>query len=277
MHIFRVFLASSLLVAMLPLAANGVEPKKIVMGQVSVSFYAVTGAVIQRVLESLGHTVEVIEGAHEKIYPELGARRVDIFTAAWLPFAHAVYWEKYKDSAIELAQLYHGAQFYWAVPDYVPETEVRSVGDLVKPDVVTRMDKTIRGTGPGSGLMIQSKEMMRAYGLEQAGYQLKPGAQKDWIDNFERAVTERRWLVMPLWQPQFLNKAYRLRRLTEPKGLLGGPNRAVLIANKDFPGKFPARTVATLRRIELGIDAVTEMDYLLNVRTRPRVKQRRFG
>jgi glycine betaine/proline transport system substrate-binding protein len=41
--------------------AEAAEPT-VVLGQVNLSFYAVTGAVIQQVLERLGHAVEVKEG-----------------------------------------------------------------------------------------------------------------------------------------------------------------------------------------------------------------------
>ncbi len=239
--------------------------QKVVLGQVQLSFYAVVGAVIQEVLETLGHPVEVREGTHEAIFPVLGRGEVDLLVAAWLPGAHATYWAQHKDQAIELATLYDGARLFWAVPDYVPESLVRSVADLVKPDVTSRMTKTIRGIGAGSGLMMGSKKMMTEYGLEQAGYELVPGAPKDWIGNFEKAVVERRWVIMPLWRPQFLNQAYRVRPLEEPKRLLGGTDRAVLVATREFPSKFPARSVETLRRVSLGVDAVTEMDYTVNV------------
>ncbi len=239
--------------------------QKVVLGQIQLSFYAVAGAVIQGVLETLGHPVEVREGVHETIFPALGRGEVDLLAAAWLPGAHAIYWAQYKDQAIELATLYDGARLFWAVPDYVPESLVRSVDDLLKPDVASKMAKTIRGIGAGSGLMMGSKKMMTEYGLEQAGYELVPGPPKDWIGNFEKAVAERRWVIIPLWRPQFLNKAYRVRPLDEPKRLLGGTDRAVLVANKEFPNRFPAKTVDTLRRIDLGVDAVTEMDYMVNV------------
>jgi len=44
-----------------PLLATA-EPIK--LGQVSLSFYAVTGGIVQHVLEKEGYTVEVIEGSH---------------------------------------------------------------------------------------------------------------------------------------------------------------------------------------------------------------------
>jgi glycine betaine/proline transport system substrate-binding protein len=237
---------------------------KVRLGQIGISFYAVTAGVIQEVLERMGHTVEVSQGSHGQIFPRLGAGEVDLFVAAWLPHGHAVYWDQYKDRAVELAVLYQGARFYWMVPTYIPESAVASVADLNKPDVLMRMDRQIPGTGPDSGLMIQSAKMMTAYGLDTAGYVLQPGPPARWIDNYERATREGRWFVMPLWKPQFINKVGNMRPIDEPKGILGEPNAGTLVASKDWVAHAPPRTVAVLRRIQLGLDAVAEMDYRVN-------------
>jgi glycine betaine/proline transport system substrate-binding protein len=195
----------------------------------------------------------------------LGRGEVNLLAAAWLPKGHARYWEQHKGQAIELAMLYEDARFFWGVPAYVPAPEVASVSDLTEPEVIAKMTKTIQGIGPGAGITIFSQQMMQDYGLEQAGYTFRPGTAREWIDAFEQGVAENRWVVIPLWQPHFLNKAHRIRPLQEPKGLLGGADRAVLIAHRDFPDKVPPRTVATLRRVHLGVEAVTEMDYMVNV------------
>jgi glycine betaine/proline transport system substrate-binding protein len=237
----------------------------VVLGQVGLSFYAVTGAVVQEVLERLGHRVEVREGAHEVIFPVVGRGEVDLLAAAWLPKGHATYWERYGDQALELAVLYDDARFFWGVPDYVPADLVRSVEDLAKPEVAARMERTIQGIGPGAGITVFSLQMMKEYGLEQAGYTFRTGTAADWIGAFERGAAERRWVILPTWQPQFLNQAYRIRPLEEPKGLLGTVDRAVLVAHKGFPAKVPPRTVAVLRRISLGVPAVTAMDHAVNV------------
>lgn len=257
--------------AILLLALAGVAPEaraegeKVVLGQINLSFYAVTGAVTQQLLERLGHTVEVRQGAHEEIFPLLGRGEVDLLAAAWLPGAHASYWSRYADQAVELATLYDGARLYWAVPGYVPEEAVKSVADLVKPEVAARMSKTIQGIGAGSGLMMASTKMMAEYGLDKAGYTLRPGKASEWIEAFEKAVAERRWLIMPLWRPHYLNKAHKVRPLAEPKGILGGPDRAVLVGNKSSVARLPAKTVDALRRMRLDVESVTEMDFLVNV------------
>src|SRR5690349_8679896 len=78
------------------------------LGQINLSFYAVTGGVVQEVLERLGHTVEVSGGSHAQIFPRLGSGEVDLLVAAWLPHGHAVYWTQYGEHAEKLGVLYEG-------------------------------------------------------------------------------------------------------------------------------------------------------------------------
>jgi glycine betaine/proline transport system substrate-binding protein len=259
-------------------AAHADEPPgKVVMGQINLSFYAVTGGVVQQVLERLGHTVEVVQGSHGQIFPRLGAGEVDLLVAAWLPYGHAVYWQQYGAQAESLAVLYKGARFAWMVPTYVPESAVTSVGDLAKPEVAARMDKDICGTGRDSGNMMVSAEVVKAYGLDAAGYKLVPGTVPEFHGNYDRAIAERRWFVMPLWWPHYINRIGNMRPLAEPKGLLGEPNDGTLVASKAWVAHAPARTLRVLRRMHLGLDAVAAMDYSVSVEgMTPRAAARRW-
>jgi glycine betaine/proline transport system substrate-binding protein len=235
------------------------------LGHVDLSFYEVTANVVQIMLERHGHNVAVQKGSHAQVYPKLGTGEVDLFVAAWLPHAHAQYWEQYKDSTVKVVALYDDARLFWAVPDYVPATEVKSVADLAKPEIAGRMQKEVRGPGADSGLMIGSKKIFADYQLEQAGYQLLPGKPADWIANFNENVAAKHWFVMPLWQPQYLNRAHALRILDEPKKILGDADTAWLVAHKDFRAKIDAKTWKSLQRMALSVRAVTEMDYMVNV------------
>lgn len=253
------------LVAALPVPAEE-QPGKVVMGQINLTFYAVTGGVVQEVLTRLGHTVEVTLGSHGQIFPRLGAGEVDILVAAWLPHGHAQYWQHYGTKAEPIAVLYNGARFGWMVPAYVPEAVVASVDDLKKPEALAQMEKDIRGTGRDSGNMLVSAEVMRAYGLEAAGYRLVPGTVSEFHANYDRAIAEQRWFVMPLWWPHYINKLGTLRAIVEPKGVLGEANFGTLVASKAWTARAPTRTLRVLGRMQIGLDAVAAMDYWVNVK-----------
>ncbi|MCC7548979.1 MAG: hypothetical protein IT532_14555 [Burkholderiales bacterium] len=241
------------------------------LGRIGLSFYAVTAAVVHEVLERLGHPVEVSTGSHAQIFPKLGAGEVDLLVAAWLPHGHAVYWAQYGAQAKELAVLYEGARFAWMVPAYVPEDAVASIADLRESEVAARMSRVIQGTGRDSGNMMLSAEAVKAYGLDEAGYVLRPGTLSDFHGAYGRALAARAWFVMPLWYPHYINRIGSMRALDDPKGVLGPASNGTLVASRAWTGRAPARTLQVLSRIHLGLDAVAEMDRLVNVeRLQPR-------
>lgn len=242
---------------------NSTRP--IVLGQVQLSFYAVTGAVVQEVLERLGHTVEVRQGPHEEMFPLLSQGAIDIMAATWLPEGHRAYWERYGAGAIEVAKLYDGARFFWAVPEYVPESDVASIADLAKPAVAERTTKVIQGIGMGAAISVVSQKAVAEYGLDALGYSFRPGKPAEWTGAYDAAIAEQRWIVFPTWAPQYLNRGGKLRPLHDPRGVLGGTNHASLVAPRERFQALPQATQAAIRGIDLGIDGVTEMDWLVNV------------
>ena len=243
--------------------ANGTN--KVVLGQIDLSFYQVKGALVQALLEDVGYTVEIKERLHQEMFPLLNSGEIDLLVAAWLPEAHANYWSEVKDSSTVLTKLYDRAYFFWAVPDYVPESAVKEIGDLAKPEVAAKMNKTIQGIGQGASITTFSQNAVEEYGLGELGYQLLPGEADEWVATFEEAVSREEWAILPVWQPQYLNQAYSLRELQDPLGVLGSNNRGVIIATNSFVEKFPASDLEKLQNISLDIDAVNEMDYTVNV------------
>ncbi|MRW84161.1 glycine/betaine ABC transporter substrate-binding protein [Pseudoduganella sp. FT26W] len=245
--------------------AQAQNPGPVVLGQVSLSFYAVTGAVIQNLLEKLGHTVVVRQGPHEEMFPLLDSGDIDLMAAAWLPEGHAAYWKRYGQRAQEVAVLYEDARFFWAVPDYVPASEVGSIADLAKPQVAARMSKRIQSVGSGAAITVLSHKAVGDYQLGAAGYAVQPGPAADWIAAYEKARAAGEWMVFPTWAPQYLNRDGKLRPLQDTLGVLGGTSHASLVGSTRRLNTLPRNTLAVLARVKLGIDAVTEMDYLVNV------------
>jgi glycine betaine/proline transport system substrate-binding protein len=255
----------ALLAAWLLFAAP-VQARYVSLGYVNLSFYEVTAAVVQQVLERLGYNVALQSGSHSQIYPKLGAGEMDLFVAAWLPNTHKDYWEEHQVDLVRVSKLYTDARLFWAVPDYVPASEVRTVADLSKPSVAGKMDRTIRGPGADSGLMIGSKKILEHYRLADAGYQLAPGKAADWIDGFNRNIADKQWFVMPLWRPQYLNRVAGLRVLEEPEKLFGDPDTAWLVGHKELRNKLDKYAYHVLGKIEFSLRAIEEMDYLVNVK-----------
>jgi len=243
------------------------ERDAVVLGQVSLSFYAVVGAVVQYVLERLGHTVQVREGPHEAVFPLLSEGAVDLMVAAWLPEGHAQYWERYGRQAREVARLYEGARFFWAVPDYVPTGSVSTIADLASPQVLERMTRDIQAIGPGATITAASTTALERYGLADR-YRVLPGTSALWLDTYRRLHARGEWFVFPTWTPQYLNNAGTLRELRDPLSVLGHANHAALVAPSTRFDALPVRTRDALSRVQLSLDDVNRMDWAVNVEGR---------
>jgi glycine betaine/proline transport system substrate-binding protein len=258
--------ASLLQVGSAPVRAQAATP--ITLGVINISFHGVVGAVVQEVLERLGHNVQVVNAPHDQMFQRLGAGEVDLLAAAWMPGTHSHLFNPIQDRLERLATVYREGLLYWTVPAYVPPSAVSSIEDLLKPDVAARMDKTIRSIGPSAGLSVRSMRMVPEYGLDRAGYSVVPGDTSEWVRNFREAYQAQRWIAMPLWQPHFLNRTHQVRILADPKRVMGTADDAVLVASRTFVGRVPARTVNALRAIDIGLDGVTAMDLAVNVEGR---------
>jgi glycine betaine/proline transport system substrate-binding protein len=239
--------------------------RKPVVGQIALSFHAASGAIVRQLLAAQGIETDVKEAPHEKMFDMLRRGEVDLLASAWLPGSHGAYLAPMASEVEKLTVLYEPYTL-WGVPDYVPASEVSDVADLKKPAVAARMTKLIQGIAPGAGISRFSREIIKEYGLGELGYEFRNGTQADMEKAFEAAVAEQRWVVVPLWQPQHLHHRYKIRELAEPKGLLRGKDQATLLIRHEARALLPDSALASLRRVTLGNTAMTELDYLINVR-----------
>ncbi|MGD2141455.1 MAG: glycine betaine ABC transporter substrate-binding protein [Burkholderiales bacterium] len=272
--------ASRLFTAMLGvflLAASTAHAATVVIGYVNHSSYEVTAQVYRIVLERSGYNVAMKQGPASVMLPMLANGDLDLFVAATLPDTDSEEWSEYGENLSLVSPVYTDAKLFWAVPAYVPADSVSSVADLAKPDVAAKMVKTIRGPGSNTRLMIRSTQLMDAYALSQAGYELAPGTTKDWVDLFNDNMEAKNWFVMPLWQPQYLNKVAKLRILKEPENILGATETAWLVANKASARGFAEHIFAMLQRMEFTVKNITDLDYTVNVEgTDPRETAHRW-
>lgn len=238
----------------------------LVYGRIDESFHQVAAAVVEEVLVRLGHRVEVVEGPHPQMYPQLASGEMDLFADAWLPGGHEVYWDQVKDSAVEAAVLYEGCMFYWAVPAYIPEDLVSSLEDLTAPEVAQRMTTlTVQGTTPGAGLTMRSEKLIETYGLDRVGWHQEIGDLQAIIDTVNRRMADGDWFATPLWQPQYLNDVHELRPLRDPLGAFPAPDRASLLAHGTSWEQLPEETRRVVSRVNYPLEAVNEMDRAVNL------------
>ena len=243
------------------------SPRPLTLSRIDETFYQVVAAVVAETLEACGHVVTVRDGSHTEAYDLLERGEADLTVAYWLPTGHAKPWARIADKAVELATLYEGAQFFWAVPETAP-AELRSVEDLARPEAADSFPKTIRGLSLDATITTASMTMVDAYGLAPLGFHVEAGGFEPWKAALEAAIREGTNVIVPLWRPYYFNALYPLRQLAEPKGILGGENRVVLAATRGAAADLPAATLQALRTLGLTLDAVTAMDFAVNTEER---------
>jgi glycine betaine/proline transport system substrate-binding protein len=245
---------------------NNSYPMVVRLGVTDLSFHRVTGALISLLLTRMGFTVERHYAPHAENFERLRDDQIDLIASAWIPFSHGEY-QRRVEEVVPTRQLglHYEPYALWGVPDYIPAADVSEVADLLKPEVFARMRKRIQGIGAGAGITRFSLKMMDEYGLAAAGYEFFAGSQEACIGAFESAVKEQQWAVVPLWWPQFLHHRHHIRELRDPRGLLGGVDKAVLLAREDrLLQLFTPAQVEILDRVRLSNQIVSELDYAVN-------------
>ncbi|HUD26741.1 MAG TPA: glycine betaine ABC transporter substrate-binding protein [Burkholderiaceae bacterium] len=250
--------AVALLVAACALAVHAADRNVIRIGWTAWSDAEAVTQIAKEVLETrLGYKVELVMTDIGLQYAGVARGNLDVMLMAWLPTTHKAYWDKVSGEVVDLAVLYDHARLGWAVPQYVPESEVGSIADLNKPEVRSRLHGRIQGIDPGAGLMRASEHTLADYALD--GYSLLSASDAGMIVALDRAIKRNEWIVVTTWSPHWMFARYPVRYLADPKGSLGGAESIHAVARKGFEADFP-RAAAFLKRFRL---AIPELEALM--------------
>lgn len=198
---------------------------------------AVTNIAKQLLEQRLGYKVELVMTDIGLQYQGVAKGDLDVMLMAWLPVTHSGYWQKLSGELVNLGALYSNAKLGWAVPAYVPESELKTLADLTKPEVSKKLKGQIQGIDPGAGLMKASEAAMRTYGLKD--YQLLSASDAAMVVSLDRAIKRNEWIVVTTWTPHWMFSKYKLRYLEDPKQALGGSESIHALSRKGFEKDFP--------------------------------------
>jgi glycine betaine/proline transport system substrate-binding protein len=240
-------------------------PRPIRVGHIALSFHDAAAEQVELVLRSHGHEIERSAAPHEEMFAALGRADVDVLVAAWLPWSHGRYFQSIANDVRMISVLYEPYPI-WGVPDFVP-AEVASIPDLLKPLALKNMERLIQGMAPGAGISEMSPRAVREYELDSAGYHFENGTEDDCIGRFVQAVEQRRWVVMPFWHPQALHGRFRLRRLQDPKMILGATDNATLLVLRKSEELLGDAALADLSKLYLGNSMLTQLDAAIRKRS----------
>lgn len=199
---------------------------------------AITKVVQPIIEERFGYDVELTRGSIAVIYTGVANGDCDFFLGSWQPETQKSYVKKYGPDMIDMGMLYNGGRLGWAVPDYVPEDTVRTIGDLDQEAVAEKLDGRITGIDSGGGLMQNSEKAMPEYGLEDR-FELMASSGPAMTAALDSAISNDEWIVVTAWSPHWMFAAYDLRYLEDPKGRFGGEEQVRAVGRKGFFKEFP--------------------------------------
>jgi glycine betaine/proline transport system substrate-binding protein len=238
--IFRSLLTAAAVTATLVMTptVQAQEKKTIRIGWTAWSDAEAVTNIAKQILEQrLGYKVELIMTDIGLQYQGVAKGNLDIMLMSWLPNTHKAYWDKLSSEVVDMGILYDNAKIGWAVPDYIPVSEVKSIDDLKKPGVREKFKSQIQGIDPGAGLMLASERTLKTYALD--GYKLQTASDAGMIVALDRAMKRNEWIVVTTWTPHWMFSKYKIRYLEDPKLTLGGAEAIHAVARKGFDKDFP--------------------------------------
>ncbi|MEX3969941.1 glycine betaine ABC transporter substrate-binding protein [Paraburkholderia caribensis] len=235
-------LAVSTVVAMSAGAGHALAAEPIKMAVTNWADVLAVANVAKYALEtSLKQPVQFVQADIGIQYQGVARGDLDIMVGGWLPVTHGAYYARYKNDMEDVGVIYTGGKNGWAVPAYIPESQVATISDLEKPDVKSKLNGTIQGIEPGGGLMQASEKAIKAYDLN--GYNLQSSSEAGMLASVSRAYQSKQWIVATVWSPHWLFQKWQMRYLKDPKGTLGGEEQVHAFASKQFATKFPRADV----------------------------------
>lgn len=196
-------------------------------------------------------------------YKSVAEGDTDVMLEAWFPDTHKAYRDKLGLQVWSMGPLFTGAVNGWAVPDYIPKSELNSIEDLKKPEVAKKLDHTIQGIDPGAGLMQLSHKTLKAYGLDKGDnkYRLMNASGPAMTAALARAEKRHEWIVVTLWTPHWAFGRWNLRMLKDPKGTLGAAQHSDKLVRTGFYQEYPAAS-GMISRMQIPLAMLQKYMYM---------------
>ncbi|OPL15320.1 MAG: glycine/betaine ABC transporter substrate-binding protein [delta proteobacterium MLS_D] len=181
--------------------------------------------------EELGYPCEITAMTTDNMWRAVAEGEVDAMVAAWLPGTHAHFYEQYGECVDDLGPNLEGTRTGLVVPQVAPGRQTARSGlknepyitiDSI-PEIKEHVDKfrgRIIGIDPEAGIMRQTREAMKVYGLEDM--KLVSGSEISMTAELASAIRKLDWIVITGWVPHWKFARYRLKFLDDPEKVYGG-------------------------------------------------------
>lgn len=207
------------------------EEKTIVMGTMSWEDLVPITGITKQVLENAGYTVKVVEFSEWGIaYAALSKGDVQVL-ASQIDYAAADYWKKNKNKIEKLSPVSFGLYQGMAVPSYVDIDSIEQLNANAD-----KLGNRIIGIEPGSGLMSDANNVVKAYDIK---LKLVEGSTSAMTAALKSAVDRKEWVAVTVWDPSWMTKKFDLKFLKDPKGVFPPLQGYYWIGHKGFAEANP--------------------------------------
>jgi len=157
----------------------------------------------------------------------------DIDMAATPPvdFCLHDYWNRFKDKVEKLGVSMFGLYQGLAVPSYVPVDSIEQLNNYKD-----KFHNKIVGIEAGSGVMRQTKEVIKAYDLD---LELVQGSTAGMLASVKSAIEKKEWIVFTNWTPWWPERKWNIKFLDDPRRIQAPEEAFYIIVNKNFRKLHP--------------------------------------
>ncbi|MPQ68396.1 MULTISPECIES: glycine betaine ABC transporter substrate-binding protein [Pseudomonas] len=227
------------------------EEKNITMGTMTWEDLTPITGITKKVLEDSGYTVKVVEFAEWGIaYAALSKGDVQVL-ASQTDYAANDYWNKNKNKIEKISPVSFGLYQGLAVPSYV---DIDSIDQLNANS--EKLGGKIIGIEPGSGLMSDANNVVKAYDLK---LKLVEGSTTAMTAALKSAVDRKEWVAVTVWDPSWMTKKFNLKFLKDPKGIFPPLQGYYWIGHKGFAEGNP-RVRELMASVYVPIADITAMN-----------------
>ncbi len=242
-------------VAIFGAASGHAQETTIKMGTMGWEDLKPISLITKKFLEQEGFTVELTDFSEWGIaYAALAKGDVDIL-ASQINYVAADYFSKNKNRLEKISVLSHGMQQRFVVPSYMPIDSIEQLNE-----VADEVDHKIIGIEPGSGLMREADDALKAYDLD---YTIIEGSTAAMVAQLQSSLQRNEPLVTMLWDPSWMIEKFDVKFLDDPKHVFAPPQTYYWIGRKGFSAENPhAREV--LASVYVPIEDITVINAEMN-------------
>ncbi|PBC02333.1 glycine betaine ABC transporter substrate-binding protein [Mesorhizobium sp. WSM3860] len=227
------------------------QEKTITIGTMGWEDLLPVSLITKKFMEKEGYKVELVKFSEWGIaFGALSKGDADILVSQ-INYVASDYWEKNKTKLEKISVVSHGLFQGLVVPSYVP---VDSVDQLNQ--ISDKVGGKIIGIEPGSGLMREVGEAVKAYGLN---YKVVEGSTAAMTAELQSTMQRKEPIVTMLWKPSWMVMKYDVKFLKDPKHIFAPPQSYYWIGKRGFSAKDPHAREA-LASVYVPIEDITAIN-----------------